>query len=73
MTLRIQKKKHNRTYYENNCVDSMQLENKEVCPLCRVQPQRILECVTREGKIVFYKQCQSCLNIVRIERYSAEL
>lgn len=73
MAVRVQKKKHNRLYYENNCVDSMVLDNKAVCPLCRIQPQRILECVTKDGYIVFYKQCTSCQGVVRVERKSKDM
>lgn len=69
----VKNKKHNKKYYENNYVEAIQIENKDVCPLCRLQPQKILDCITLDGQIVFYKQCQSCKGIVRIERNSTNI
>lgn len=66
-------KRHNRTYYENNCIEAMILDNKSVCPLCRIQPVRILECISKDGKIIFYKHCQSCKGVVKIEKNSMDI
>lgn len=73
MPIKAKKRKHNRTYFENNFIDPMILEGKEVCPLCRVQPQKILQCSSGDGNIVFFKQCNSCKGIIRIERKSRDI